>query len=93
MFPIPFSSSSFREYPLPRAAFPPPQRCGFSIAIPWTAALPPVIRTPPTARGTIVTGIKSTDVKEASTFRFTCAGLCDDRKRVEDELLVACSVI
>ncbi len=61
-----------------------PQRCGLSIAMPCTAALLVVVMaapTAPTVRGTMVTGSRSTSVKEASTVRFTWAGLCEPRKR------------
>jgi hypothetical protein len=52
--------------------------------MPWTAAEPPVMRTPPTAltvRGTRVTGRRRTFVNEVRTLRLIWAGLWDVRKR------------
>ena len=58
------------------------------MAIPCTAAFPPVVSAAPKAlptatvvRGTMVTGSRRTSVNEASTLRLTWAGLCEPRKR------------
>ena len=64
----------------------PPQRWGFSICIPCTAAVLPVVIAAPTALGTMVTGSKRTSVNEARTVRLTWAGLCDPRKRAVSAL-------
>lgn len=83
------SFSKFVEYEwislLPLVIPPGPHRWGFNIAIPWTAAEPPVIKaspTTPTVRGTMATGSNNRFVNEARTLRLIKAGFCEARNLV-----------